>query len=532
MSRLKKNKKQYSHFVLRCIYVYKYYHHSNFKFKCKMLNASVNQKLQSSNFPINYSQNFIHHHTSVSPSSLFSIKKMFHKSYSQLIAMGYKGCGNRKKTTQNNIYSHNYHLTNKMASSKSFTLSSSFKKNIATKSASVNSIKYLEPLVHCNGPYHTLDQLPDEKWQWIRNPSLAESQQGLQNPLANWSSISSLVFRKPHRQFESKSFSIIKPKPLAPKAMLYLRVLQITSQDTSKPGFFRCEVKIGDEICTSSYTISEKCGKNSVQANLDETFLFDISESSEATLSIYSQQKPSIHFFQSQHSFNHHDDDYIGQYTLNVQISAIQKNVQRHVMVDPHGQHYQMVIVQGVYVSHRYQTMINESILIRDYLTVHVRGANAPKLERFWSVVRGVQLELYDYNLKESNRPTYIIPLCTLIQAYHSDMDDQEILPINQNQLTLQFSEETLYGTYRDVFLDNPDFECQMYILTDCLQSSKAWEHILNYVVSIFEEYKQETIQFYDYNGDSGEAEEMFYYPFQYDNKRQHYSLVPTKFLW
>jgi hypothetical protein len=79
----------------------------------------------------------------------------------------------------------------------SFSFMSFKKKQTPTKSISTNMIKKMEPIVHYNGSYHTLEQLPDEKWQWIKRPSLAESQQGLQNPLATCST--SIVFRKPHR---------------------------------------------------------------------------------------------------------------------------------------------------------------------------------------------------------------------------------------------------------------------------------------------------------------------------------------------
>ncbi|KAI9309245.1 hypothetical protein BJ944DRAFT_41065 [Cunninghamella echinulata] len=486
---------------------------------------------------------------SLSTSIPFSIKSIFFKPYHQLVSVGYKSCGIRNRSTiadkdknnqqsksafKNTNYHHHYkYNTNKITSSisspsLSFTL---FKKRLPSKSTSLHSLKRLEPIVHYNGPYHTIDQLPDEKWQWIRHPSLAESQQGLQNPLANWHS-SSLVFRKPYRPFSSLSSSATNPKLLIPKAMLYLRVLQITSQDTSKPGLFRCEVKIGDEICSSAYIASEKCGKNSVQTNLDETFLFDITEPRDATICIYSKKKTGIPFSQTKYQMSQ-QEQYIGHHNFNIQLSSTQKNVQRHVMVDQYGHHFQIVVVYGVYISHRCQTMINQSVLIEDNLTVQVRGTSTPKLERFWAVVRGVQLELYDFDFKESRSPRYIIPLHTLIHAYHGGIDDQEgLLLMDSNQLILQFSEETIDDACQNIFLEYPDFECQMYILAENLQKSKQWEHIFNYIVSIFDECRQETSQYDDIMDGGDGNKEKFYYPFQYDNKYQQYSVVPFQFLW
>jgi hypothetical protein len=51
-----------------------------------------------------------------------------------------------------------------------------------------------EPLIHYNGPLETLDQLPEEKLNWITRESLENSNE-LRHPLLDYPR--SIVFRKP-----------------------------------------------------------------------------------------------------------------------------------------------------------------------------------------------------------------------------------------------------------------------------------------------------------------------------------------------
>ncbi|ORZ15102.1 hypothetical protein BCR42DRAFT_492048 [Absidia repens] len=471
-----------------------------------------------------------------------------------------------ERDLENNLTpSHHRHI-HKSMSTFSFM---SFKKKPPTKSISTNMIKKMEPVVHYNGAHHTLEQLPDEKWQWIKHPSLAESQQGLQNPLANCAT--SIVFRKPHRPF-SPLTSPTEPKEMKPKATFYLRAR-----------LFRCGVQIHEETCMSAYTASEKCGKNSVQANLDETFLFDVDESCNATLSIYSQQRAGVQLFYPR-AQQQNQDIRVGQHQFQIHLSPTQKHVQRQVITDhSNGQSYQVLVVFGVYVSHRSQTMINNSKLMEDYLTMQVRGTFTPRLERFWVVVRGVQLELYDFDFRETRPPLHIIPLHTLIEAYHGNAEEQDEQPIGAGGLTLQFSEHTLDPAYRRSILDHPEFECRMYVLAENMERSKQWEQVLNYMVSIFDECREETeldsigdsigeddeddddddddyglygddiyadlasggtSQKNEKNSEDEEDEEEVKYYSQYDflkspsfpqykkQQQQQCSIVPTKFLW
>jgi hypothetical protein len=79
-----------------------------------------------------------------------------------------------------------------------------------------------------------------------------------------------------------------------------------------------------------------------------------------------------------------------------------------------------------------------------------------------------------------------------LLEAYHESSEEQSEQPIGMGGLILQFSEDTLDPAYRRSILDHPEFECRMYVLAENMERSKEWENVFNYMVSLFDECREE----------------------------------------
>lgn len=78
-----------------------------------------------------------------------------------------------------------------------------------------------EPLVHYNGPFHTLESLPVEKLNWIKDEQTSTL---VKNPLTNYTK--SIVLRKPltrSQTYPATNSSYAKPLQTKPKGMFYLR---------------------------------------------------------------------------------------------------------------------------------------------------------------------------------------------------------------------------------------------------------------------------------------------------------------------
>ncbi|KAI7894872.1 uncharacterized protein EV154DRAFT_458747 [Mucor mucedo] len=234
-------------------------------------------------------------------------------------------------------------------------------KNSSSKKGSHNlaAAAVAEPLVHYNGPYHTLESFPIEKLNWIKDEQTSAL---VKNPLTNY-----------HQ-------SIVLRKPLT-------RILQIIATDSSKSRLFRCGIQVNQETCLSSYVTSEKTGKHSSIAQFDETFLFDVDGPATATISVYAQNK-GTHFFSSR---TNKQEICLGRETITVSLHPKSKTTERFVLnSDPkagQSNDFQLLVVHGTYISRRTQNMLNNTILFEDFITAYVRTSMVPVSNYFKRVL-------------------------------------------------------------------------------------------------------------------------------------------------
>ncbi|KAG0180003.1 hypothetical protein DFQ29_001377 [Apophysomyces sp. BC1021] len=328
-----------------------------------------------------------------------------------------------------------------------------------------------EPTVHYNGPFQTLEQLPEEKLAWIKQES-----SNLGHPLANCTR--SVVMHKPH--IRSQTFDVEKPTT--------------------------------------------------------------------ATLTVYAQIRSSGMFN------SRTQDKCIGKEAFKITMCAQQKQLQRFVINDhtqpSQSNAYQVLVVYGTFVSRRAQTLLNNTTLLQDFVTIYVRGRTSPRWDRYWAVLRGVQLELYDFQYRESRPPRYIFPLQYLVRAVYPAADDEaeRQVDIGSRGLALEFSEQVLDRHHQ--LLDNPEFECRMYLLPDTLAKAREWEKAFTYVTTIFHELQQDKESEEDEDDEddlsytsseySEEDEGFIYESDDSDLSRKlahtvlsnHSKTIPSKFLW
>ncbi|CEG67594.1 hypothetical protein RMATCC62417_03999 [Rhizopus microsporus] len=385
----------------------------------------------------------------------------------------------------------------------------------------------MEPLVHYNGPQHTLEELPAEKLNWIKEDQLSNS---MKNPLSHYSR--SIVLRKPLKR--SKTYHqlslacALQKSEIKPKAMFYLRILQVTATDTSKgnhihcPKFrsFKCTVQVNDDICAGSFVTGEKSGKNGSIVHFDETFLFDIEEPTTATISVYAKNRSLFGGKQN--------ETCLGRETIPIHLQLKQKSTERFVLnSDPNsGQSndFQLLVIQGVYVSRRSQTLLNNTVLFEDYITVHTHSGQSQRWERFWGVLHATQLELYDFEYKKSRSPLYVIPLDQFINVSSIEEDEEDHwADIGSRGLVLEFTSKALDKEERGfAFSEQRDQGCRMYLLPESTASAREWKDKFNYAASIFDELGGDLS---DYDEDSS------VYSYEYSDSSSRLT-VPSKLLW
>ncbi|KAI8059058.1 uncharacterized protein B0P05DRAFT_640879 [Gilbertella persicaria] len=366
-----------------------------------------------------------------------------------------------------------------------------------------------EPLVHYNGPYETLDQLPEEKLAWITTETL--DSQELRHPLLDYPR--SIVFRKPYYRHAS-SLGYYRSNEQAsvnkPRATFFLQVI---NQNSSKPCLVRSSMEMNNQVFSGSFAASQKCGKHGSQTNFDETYILDVDTFSTATLSIYAQPKTALSMLNSRFS---QPEVCLGTQEFKIQMRPSEKKLKRITIQDKesHDQ-YQVLIVFGTYVSSRVMTLLDNKRIYEGFLTVYTRGKLIPRWTRYWAALYPGHIELYDFEYKETKDPLYKISLKALLDVFHPPTDDDErLVDVGSLGLALQFSEESLMDK-----MINPDFEYRMYILPDDLEKSQEWEQALLHAASLINEFRYDE----SYSAIKVNTED------QQDSKT---TIIYSKFLW
>ncbi|KAI9498283.1 hypothetical protein BDB00DRAFT_799690 [Zychaea mexicana] len=338
-----------------------------------------------------------------------------------------------------------------------------------------------DPVVHYNGPCDTLDQLPGEKLAWIkREPVSAE---GLRHPLLDCSG--SIVLRKPVTR--SQTFPLVQ-QPIsvaAPKAAFYLRVIQIVSQNATKPCYLRCSVQVDNCICTGGPVAAEKCGKHNIQADVDETFIFDIDQPTSATLKVFTQPKPSI-FSTRTHL---QGETCLGKEEFRLYVQPCDKVLRRITLGSTPA--CQILVIYGTYMSNGAQVLLDNKCIYAGFITVYIRGRATPKWERFWAALHGTRLLLYDFEFRDTRPPLYEIPLDYFVHVSHPPTDDDERqVDVGSLGLALQFTERALNRHDLRYLEETTLFECRMYVLPDSMSTSRDWEQAFAYIANLLNHYR------------------------------------------
>ncbi|CAO3703713.1 unnamed protein product [Rhizopus stolonifer] len=343
-----------------------------------------------------------------------------------------------------------------------------------------------EPIIHYNGPYETLDQLPEDKYSWIVSESFGTDSQTT-NPLVDYPKY--IVFRKPHRAHAPgigyQNLQIERPKS---KGIFYLRVLQINNPYTTKACHIKPTITIDNEVFYGSYTLSQKYGKFGTQATMDETYLIDFCKESTATFSIHSKTKNVLG------SINSHfkrPEKCLGSREFEIRMSPAEKKIERITLKDSNtDEQHQILIIYGTFVSENVMTLLHNRPVYDGYITVYTKGSYTPRWNRYWARLSPECFQLYDFEYKDKRKPACEIPLVSLLDVFNPPIDDDErLVDVGSLGLALQFSDHVLDET--EVVSDV--LEYRIYILPDDAQRAKEWEESFRQVLKLIKEFRYDS---------------------------------------
>ncbi|KAI8092246.1 uncharacterized protein B0P05DRAFT_525436 [Gilbertella persicaria] len=120
-----------------------------------------------------------------------------------------------------------------------------------------------------------------------------------------------------------------------------------------------------------------------------------------------------------------------------------------------------------------------------DYLTIYTRGRGHPTWKRYWVVKEEHQLALYDFSFKDTKEPLSIIPLAPLMAVAKPSLDDCESVGLSRKTgIMLQFNRSSAILTEFVRLESDEGLEGKAYIFGDSEQHTIHWRRTLSAYVS------------------------------------------------
>ncbi|CAO3569674.1 unnamed protein product [Mortierella alpina] len=384
-------------------------------------------------------------------------------------------------------------------------------------------------LVHCPPSVGSLDQLSSERQAWVREclaqnhhpnlkplPSSQQQQQQQeheQQPDDILKSGRAWETAEGHFEEQGCSAELIAPGRSFVKSgynnlneatgLVLVKLMQVSNRASSKIFDIECNLRIGNVERTSHPSRSFKDSPGNT-ATMNEVFLFDVNEPFELELEVTGI--PVATKFGTIAGFANTQQVHFGQLHLPLGLQPMEKSVrtyklQRTISTVEGSQpnsaasikslakekfDCEIVIMMGVHV-------LEEPIEDRSWetqthfegnLTVMTRGSRMAAWKRYWAVLEGTSLKLYDAEYQLKREPIAIIPLAHLQGVQPPDYDKVDV---GSNGFSLAVSHSGVDMMQASEF-DLEDMDYHVYAFADSAHLLENWKGHLDEALDQYRE--------------------------------------------
>ncbi|KAG0210422.1 hypothetical protein BGX28_009331 [Mortierella sp. GBA30] len=406
-------------------------------------------------------------------------------------------------------------------------------------------------LVHCPPSVASLDQFSSERQAWVRN-CLAQNQiqrqqqQRLQqqkrqghvvDPPSDilkseraWDTIEGQEdHQKQHQlqqhieeQGQSYPAELIAPGRNYEKSgynnlneatgLVLVKLMQVSNRASSKIFDIECSLRIGNVERTSHPSRSFKDSPGNT-ATMNEVFLFDVNGPFQLELDVTAV--PVATKFGTIAGFTNTQTVHLGQLHLPLALQSMEKSVRTYKLQRVHPSiegslpsgvvmktqakekaDCEIVIMIGVHVlkepveDRSWET----ETLYQGNLTVMTRGSRMAAWKRYWAVLEGSALKLYDAEYQLKREPIAIIPLAHVLSIQPPDYDKVDV---GANGFTLDISRSGVDMAHAAEF-DLTDMDYHVYAFTDSPYLLEIWKGHLEEALDQYRENLTRREEFQD----------------------------------
>ncbi|KAF9434902.1 hypothetical protein BGZ76_007227 [Entomortierella beljakovae] len=350
-------------------------------------------------------------------------------------------------------------------------------------------------LVHCPLSVASLDQFSPERYTWVRdclNQNNGKSQSTLpSSQLSNvlksetaWDTVDGTYEAEvsPALNFAKTGYNNLNEAT----GLVLVKLMQITNRATSKVFDIECSLRIGNVERTSHPTRSFKDNPGNT-ATMNEVFLFDVDKPFQLELDVTGT--PVATKFGTMAGFSNTQTVHLGQLVLPLGLQSMEKSVRTYKLqrlsysdgTQPSGMKIQskekadceIILMIGVHVLE--EPIENRSweteVLYQSDLTVMTRGSRMGSWKRYFAVLEGSNLKLYDAENQTKRDPIAVIPLAYILDVQRPDYDKVDV---SSNGLSLDISPSGINMSNSAEF-DLVDMDYKIHAFTDSTYLHECW---------------------------------------------------------
>ncbi|KAG9068802.1 hypothetical protein KI688_011088 [Linnemannia hyalina] len=358
------------------------------------------------------------------------------------------------------------------------------------------------PIVHYPFSVSSLDQFSPQRRGWLRNclsPSgIAAAEEAMATATAvlnsdvlksetAWDTVEGYHLRQQHQLAKQAACNI----PNEATGLLFVKLLQVTNKATSKLFDVEWSLRIGDVERTSYPARSFKDNPGNT-ATMNEVFLFDVNEPFRLEMTVTGNPVPTK--FGTMAGFSNTQTAQLGNLDLNFCLDPMERSVRTYKLCRPTGDDShkgktdcEVVVMIGLHVLEEPvedRTWETEA-LYQGFLTVMARGGRVASWKRYWAVLEGRALKLYDaeYQLKRD-----VIAVISLAHVSRVQLPDYEKVDVGANGFSMAINPFGVDFKSTSSSIDPSELDYCVYAFTDSSHFHEVW---LAHLEETIEQYQE-----------------------------------------
>ncbi|KAG0361672.1 hypothetical protein BGZ54_009008 [Gamsiella multidivaricata] len=271
------------------------------------------------------------------------------------------------------------------------------------------------------------------------------------------------------------------------------KVIQVTNKASSKLSDVEWSLRVNSVERTSYPTRSFKDNSGNT-ATMNEIFLFDVSEPFQLQMTVESSPVPTK--FGTMAGLSNPQPSMLGQLELSFCLEQMEKSIRTYKLRPPTAEDSskssakpdcEVVIMIGLHILE--EPVLDRSweteVLYQGFLTFMTRGSGLASWKRYWAVLEGRAVKLYDAEYQQKRDVIAVIPLVHILGVQPPDLDKVDV---GANGFSMVVDPKGVDMNTLSCRADPSELDYSLYAFTDSAHLYKIWNAHLEDALDQYQE--------------------------------------------